>query len=255
MSVLDFGDWAGYMLFITLRVLSTFMASNLYGRNVPNVAKIVLSVLISYLIFGVMDISEPLEFAGVFDFAVACIKEIILGASIGILIQTAFGTVYIAGQQIDTHLGFGFSQIYDAVTGVQANITSQLFNIVLTLLFFITNAHHTLFKLIGQTFTQMPPGKVVFSTDMVNVVLEAFVNSFVMGLQISMPILAVSLMLQILLGVVMKSMPQMNFFVIGFPIKIIVGFIVFMLMMPFFVNMSETIFTVGFTAIQDFFGG
>lgn len=253
LSVLNFGDWAGYLFLITLRVLSTFMSSPIFGRNVPSVAKIVLSILIAYMLFSVMGISSPLEFNGVLDYALACLKEIILGALFSLVMFMSFTCVYLAGHSIDVHMGFGFSMLYDSQINNQANITSTFLNVILVILFFAADAHHTMFRLLAQTFTQIPPGTVVLGTEFVNVVIQVFINSFIVALQIAMPILAVSMIIQVLLGVIMKSVPQINYFIIGFPAKIFLGFVVLMIMIPIFAAYSSTLFDNMFTAVQQVF--
>lgn len=241
------------MLLIALRVLSTYMANPVFGKNVPSIAKIVLAVMISYLTVSTLDITNPLEYATVIEFAAACLKEILLGLTFGVIMNTMMSCVYLAGNIIDTHLGFGFSQIYDPLTNVNANVTSKFLNTILTVLFFATDSHHVMIKLIKETFAAVPPGTVTLDVSFVSVVVRVFVTSVNLGLRLSMPILAVSFMTEILLGVVMKSVPQLNFFVIGFPVKIVVGFAVLFVMAPIFGDFSDIVFNDMFTAIQEIF--
>lgn len=252
-SILNFGDWAGYMLLITLRVLSTYMANPVFGKNVPAIAKIVLAVMISYLTISTLGIGEPLEYGTVIEFAAACLKEILLGITFGMIMNIMMSCVYLAGNVIDTQLGFGFSQMYDPITNINANLSSKFLNTVITLLFFATDSHHIMIKLIKETFTTVPPGSLVLDMSFVSIIVRVFVVSVNLGLRISMPILAVSFMTEVLLGVVMKSVPQINFFIIGFPIKIVVGLAVLFVMVPIFSDFSDAIFRDMFTAIQEVF--
>lgn len=252
LSVLNFGDWAGYILLITLRILAVFSVSPIFKRA-PSIAKIVLSICTAYILFGIMDISEPLEYRGVLEYALACLKELCLGATFSMIMYMCMSCVYLAGHMVDLNLGFGFSQLYDPVTNNQANITSILLNAAIILMFFTTDAHHMMFMLLKETFVEIPPGAAAFDSDFVVTLTEVFVQSFTIGMQISLPIVAVTLVIEVLLGVVMKSIPQLNFFIVGFPIKIIVGFMILYIIMPIFANYSGTVFEFMFTAIQRVF--
>ena len=164
-----------------------------------------------------------------------------------------FASVYVACNVIDIQLGFGFAQLYDANTGLQSNISSNILNIILIIMFFVSDAHHIMIRMLCETFERVPPGMVTLDASFVYLIIEVFVTSILLGLQIAIPILAVSLIIEILLGVVIKSVPQMNFFIIGFPVKIIVGLAVLMLLFPMFVDLSEVIFRDMFLAVQKVF--
>lgn len=252
-SILNFSDWAGYILLIAVRVLSIFALNPIFGKIVPSVAKIVLGIMISYCVISTLNIQEPLVFDTTIEYVFACLKEAVLGITFSMIMYMMFASVYVAGNIIDIQLGFGFAQLYDANTGLQSNISSNILNIILIIMFFVSDAHHIMIRMLCETFERVPPGMVTLNASFVYLIIEVFVTSILLGLQIAIPIMAVSLIIEILLGVVIKSVPQMNFFIIGFPVKIIVGLAVLMLLFPMFVDLSEVIFRDMFLAVQKVF--
>lgn len=246
-------DWILYFLLILLRILATFALSPVFGRAMPSIAKIVLSLAVSYIVLCMVPPEAPAEYAFFIEFVVAAMKEIILGLIFGFMINMFMSAVYISGQIIDLQMGFSFAQVYNPITGNQSPISGTLLNILIVILFFTNDMHLRLFQMLHYTFTILPPGRVVFNTDIVKLAVSAFIFVFEMGFQIALPILIASLITEVLLGVIMKSVPNVNFFAIGFPVKIIMGFLIFMSLIPVISSVSVNLFDEMFTAIQKIF--
>jgi len=246
-------DWILYLLLIFIRVLSTFALSPIFGRGMPAIAKIILSLCISYIVLIVIPPSQPVAYDHFIEFAMDLIKEGILGLIFSYVILMFTYAVHTAGQIIDLQLGFSFAQVYNPVTGAQNALTGTFLNILLILLFFVTDSHLLLFRILYDTFTVVPPGQVVFNTDIVKLMVTGFLMAFTIGVKIAMPVLVVSLITEVLLGVVMRAVPNVNFFVIGFPVKIFIGFFIMIAAIPVMARMSDTIFENMFMLIQKLF--
>lgn len=246
-------DWILYFFLIFLRIIATFALSPVFGRGMPSIAKIVLSLAVSYIVLYTVPPPEPVAFEFFIEFAAAAMKEVILGLIFGFIINMFMSTVYISGQIIDLQMGFSFAQVYNPITGNQSPISGTLLNILVIILFFANDLHLQLFQLLYNTFTILPPARVVFTVDIVKIAVSAFIFVFEMGFQISLPILIASLVTEVLLGVIMKAIPNVNFFAIGFPVKILMGFIIFMALIPVISAVSVNLFGDMFTAIQKIF--
>jgi len=88
---------------------------------------------------------------------------------------------------------------------------------------------------------------------MVKVIIQVFILTFNLTLRIAMPVLVAALLVDVLLGIVMKSIPQMNFFIVGFPVKILMGILILFAFIPVFVSASDNIFGSMFASIQKIF--
>lgn len=250
-----FTAWAGCMFLVFLRVLSTFALSPVFGKHIPNIAKIVISITLSYIVVLTIEPQNAIVFNTVLEYVVACVKEVFLGLIFSYVVLLLLSTVYAAGQVVDMELGFSFATLYSADLNAQTPLTGNLFNVIIMLMFFILNGHLNLLELIIHTFNRIPPGTFVFSVDFVRFLIELFALAFSISIKVAMPIIIVSLAAQVLLGVVMKVVPQMNFFVIGFPVKIFLGLIILLAFLPTFINVYEVVFNNIFEAIQKVFEG
>lgn len=246
-------DWILYFLLIFIRILATFALSPVFGRAMPSISKIVLSLAVSYIVLYTVPPAEPTAYGLFIEFAMAAMKEIMLGLIFGFMINMFMSAVYTSGQIIDLQMGFSFAQVYNPITGNQSPISGTLLNILIVILFFANDLHLRLFQMLHYTFTVLPPGEVVFNTDIVKTAAASFIFVFEMGFQIALPILIASLITEVLLGVIMKAIPNVNFFAIGFPIKIVMGFLIFMAIIPVISAVSSNIFDEMYTAIQKIF--
>ncbi len=246
-------DWILYFFLIFLRITAVFALSPVFGRAMPAIAKIALSLAVSYIVLCIIPPAEPVSYNMFIEFVAAAAKEIILGLIFGFIIIMFMNIVYVSGHIIDLQMGFSMAQVYNPVTGNRSNVSGAILNIFMMLIFFVSDLHLLLFQVLYDTFETVPPGRVMFNTDIVKVAVSAFVFSFEMALQMSLPILIASLVTEVLLGVVMKSVPNVNFFAIGFPVKIFMGFIILIAVIPVIAAISESIFGDMYTTIKKIF--
>jgi flagellar biosynthetic protein FliR len=172
----------------------------------------------------------------------------------GFVTTLFFNLVYSAGQIIDMQIGFGIVSVYDIQINTQVPVTGNILNVILLIVFFCVDGHLKLISILYFTFTKIPVGHVLLTMNFVSVMLEAFSLTCVLAVMVAMPILAAGIILEISMGVLIRSVPQMNMFVIGVPVKIVVGLLVLFISIPVFVGFSSTIFTEMFQAIEKVFG-
>lgn len=197
---------------------------------------------------------EHLEF-NLYSYAGACIKELLVGFTMGFVTTMFFSIVMQAGQIIDINIGFSMVQLFDPQLGTQVPLTGNLLNIVMLLSFFMTNGHHMLIRILANSFTIMPPGNFTLNADVAMVVVETFILTFVMGVRIAMPVMAAIFITEVALGIVIRTVPQMNMFVIGIPLKIVLGLVTLVLIIPVFMQSTNHIFVEMFNAIENIFLG
>jgi flagellar biosynthetic protein FliR len=110
------------------------------------------------------------------------------------------------------------------------------------LIFLAINGHHTLIVAFVNSYNAVKPGLFVLRKETVGLFVQAFSQMFLLGLKISIPILGTIFLTDVALGIMAKLMPQINIFVVGFAIKIIVGFLVLILFLPIYVMLIENTF-------------
>jgi flagellar biosynthetic protein FliR len=245
-----------YTLLLFLRVSGLVLPSPVFGRRgTPSLIKICFCFFLSGLFLFAFPIPEAgFEHPTLISYIFACVKELMFGLAMGYVTTVFFDLVYSAGQLIDMQLGFGIVSVYDIQNNSQVPVIGNLLNIILLIVFFCVNGHLKLVSVLYATFEKVPVGHVMLSTDLAIAAMQAFSMSFVLAIMVAMPVLAAGLVLEIAMGVLIRSVPQMNMFVIGIPIKTLVGLIVLLVTIPAFVVFSNTIFNEMFKALNTVFG-
>ncbi len=222
-----------FFILILTRVTSVLFASPVFGkRTIPPIMKIGLSIMMSYILIGIIPMENQLSFRSIMEFIYICLKEVVIGLCIGYVITLFFSIITVAGHIIDTQIGLGMASIFDPIQSVQMPLTGNYFNIILFLAFFSVNGHHDFIKIIFLTFERIPPGQVFLNHEIVKMIIVEFSMVFMLALKISMPVIAVSLISEAAMGMLVRAVPQMNIFVVGIPLRIALGFIVLFLFTP-----------------------
>ena len=120
-------------------------------------------------------------------------------------------------------MGLSMGATYDPATGIQVTASSTLLNVLMTMLFFMSNGHHTLIRIMVNSSRMVPFGQVTLAPEVAGVVVELFINCTVLGIKLCMPILAAELLGQVGMGILMKAIPQINVFAINIELKVIIG--------------------------------
>ena len=228
-------DWGELTLFIyILARMSGFVLFNpLLGRqNIPGVFRGGFILLLSVFTFSAA-LKAPVP-ATVMEMAFRILLELALGYVLGLAVNFFFYIPQLAGFAIDTQMGMTMNQVYDA--GAQANlsVTSVLLNTLMTLLFFAANGHHTLLRIIITSQEIVPFGSAVIGGNLVNALLELFIQCTILGVKLCMPILGAELIGQLGMGILMKVIPQINVFSINIELKVLIGLgLLLLLVAPF----------------------
>lgn len=252
--LLDVSRSLDYFILLMLRVSALIISSPIFGRkNVPGPAKIGFCLVLSYVIFAGHPPTSPIEYSGIVEFAVMGVKELLFGLVLGYVSTLFFSVAQTAGYIIDTQVGFGMVSVLDVQSGTAVPVTGNFLYIVLIVCFFGVNAHHQLISILSATVENIPVGAVTLSPQLGTTALEVFTMAFLLAVNVAMPVIAAGLMGEVIMGVVVRTVPQMNIFVVGIPLKIILGFLVLLVMMPLYVSFTGTIFNNMFTGIARMF--
>lgn len=244
-------DHLDYVLLLFIRISGLLMSSPIFGRkNVPNIAKIGFCAVLTVVFMA--GLPEP-ETYPVYDsllvYALIIVRELAFGVALGFILTAVFNLTMTAGAIMDYQIGYSMASIYDFQNNMQTPITGSLFNILMLVLFLMYNGHLKLIEVIHKTITSIPIGTAMAPPDILWVAAEVMTKSFVLSIMVAMPVLAAGVMMEIALGAVIKTVPQMNMFVVGIPLKIILGLIVMLMTFSLFANFTKDIFTMLFNYI------
>lgn len=220
-------------LLVFARMTGLFVIAPIFGRrSIPAFFKVILSFLCALLICGTVRFDGLPAQKGVLGFAMAVLLEFLAGIIIGFVSFAILSAVYVAGEIIDMQIGFGIVNIIDPVSNVQAPITSNFYMIIATLFMLIFNGHHMLLKALFESFEKVEPGFVIIKPEIVYSVSNIMSSMFTTGFKIAVPVTVVMLVTDVVLGVLSKTVPQINVFVVGMPLKILLGFFILLFCIP-----------------------
>lgn len=228
--------WSVLTLFllITARMTGFVLFNPLFGRRgIPGMVKAGLILMLSVTVFGATPgrVQMPSTLVGL---AVMFLLELGVGYILGLVVNFFFYIPLMAGSVIDMQMGLAMASTYDPGSGIQVTATSTLLNVLMTLLFFVSNGHLTLIRILLRSGSLVPYGNVALGPEVYSVMTEIFVDCTLLGVKLCMPILAAELMGQVGMGILMKVIPQINVFAINIELKVIVGLsLVLILMAPF----------------------
>lgn len=227
---------------IFVRLTGFFVINPVYGRkSVPTMAKVALAFLIALIILPVIDIDIGIPFK-LFPYTFLIIKEFFVGFVISFCAFIMFSSIYVAGQIIDMKVGFGLVNILDPQINIQVPIMGN-FQYILTLLVFLTiNGHHHMLSAVIKSYDILPIGKAVITDPFFNNVIKIFSNMFVIAFKISLPIIGAILLTDIALALISRTIPQMNIFIVGIPIKIAVGIFIIVFYIPMYLIILDVMF-------------
>lgn len=228
-------DWAELNLFfVILARMSGFVLFNpILGRQgIPNLAKSGLIMVLSVTAASMTEYRPPVP-ETVLETAVIFLLEIALGYILGLTVNIFFYVPLLGGETIDSQMGMSMGKTYDPGSQSSVSVTASMFNILMILLFFTANGHHTLMRIILVSGRVVPFGSVVLGQELYSAVLELFIECTIMAIKLCMPILAAELLGQVGMGILMKVIPQINVFAINIELKVIIGLgLLLVLLMP-----------------------
>jgi flagellar biosynthetic protein FliR len=221
-----------------VRILALYSSAPLFSHaSVPRPARIGLAALTAALVAPTLAAPPAVPLvsaAGV----VLVVTEIAIGLAIGFFLQLVFAAVQLAGESIGLQMGLSFAAFVDPQNSTPAPIVGSFLNLVLVLVFLAANGHLMLLGALADTFARWPVGVSPGWTDVATIIGQgAFM--FETGLRIALPVIGVLLMVNLALGVLARTAPQLNLFAVGFPLTLIGGIAALVLAMPAMVATME----------------
>ncbi|RYD03091.1 hypothetical protein N752_22020 [Desulforamulus aquiferis] len=198
----------------------------------------ILAVLVTPLVQP-----APIEFpGGMWGFLLAVMSEVGVGLALGLVCTFVFNVVKIAGQMMDFQIGFAMSAVMDPMTGGMNTLVGKFLHFLTLVVFLNIDGHHMLIRALVSSFEMVPLTAAGINGPVTLLVLRIFTDTFALAVQIAAPIIAVLVITDLSMGLIGKTAPQMNIFMLGFPLKIAVGVSCLAILMPAFASIFKMLF-------------
>ncbi len=214
------------VLLLSLRLSAVFLFTPiLYAFSIPATARVLIVVGLAVGLASGLPSERFAELASMNTGALfaAAMTEVALGATLALAILAAFAAISMAGRLIDVQIGFGMAQVFDPATHRQVSTLTAAFDKLGVVVFFLVNGHHALLRGIAYSLERFPLGRAWPVEAAAPWVVKQMAALFGLGFALTAPVVVCLLLVELALGVVARNLPQMNMFVIGAPIKVIVG--------------------------------
>ncbi|MFC4320167.1 flagellar biosynthetic protein FliR [Litchfieldia salsa] len=219
-------------LLMLVRVSSFFATLPLFSyKTIPVSHRIGVAFFLTWIMFFTMD-QPQMSIDG--DYYMLIIKEALVGLLIGLVAYIILAAVQIAGAFIDFQMGFAIANVIDPQTGAQSPLVGQYLYTFALLLLLAINGHHLLLDGIFYSYQFIPIDRVFLplgDEEVIGFIVKTFNQVFIIAFQMSFPVVSALFLVDVALGIVARTVPQLNVFVVGIPLKIGVSFIVLILVM------------------------
>jgi flagellar biosynthetic protein FliR len=222
----DVSAWVGRLWWPMLRVGGFVLAAPIASEAViPGLVKIVMSLSVAFMLAPLVQIPAALS---IFSGAglLSAVQEVLIGVSIGMVVQLAFEALTFAGQTISLTMGLGFATLVDPQRGANTTVLGQMFMIYGVLCYLAINGHLVLLGALAESFRSLPIGAAHVGANLLLSVVLWGARVFEAGLLIALPAVIALVIVNLALGVVTRAAPQLNLFGIGFTITLLCGFLV-----------------------------
>ncbi len=225
------------MLFmmVLIRVVAIMAALPVFNsRNLPVMVKVGLALAVALAIFPILNLGGAggLDHWGLLTLGV--VGEVLMGACIGLLVRLLFAGIQMAGQVAGYQMGLAIANIMDPATSLQVPILAQAYNLMAMLIFLAIDAHHWFFRSLVESFNLLPLFHFRLSASIISHLVDTAGAMFVIAIKVGAPVIVVLLLTSVAFGLLARTVPQMNIFIVAMPLKIVVGLVFVIFSLPYF---------------------
>lgn len=218
-------------------------------REIPYVVKIGISFYMALIITNVLSLN-------LYDYSIASLsfivlKEFVIGLIIGFISFLFFNALYIAGELIDMAMGFGIVNVLDIQNNIQVPIMGNFIYVLSIMVFLSVNGHYYFISAVFDSYALLPVGVLVINENFLQFSIDTFTQIFIIGFKLSAPVVITVLMTDIALGILSRTVPQMNVFMVGMPLRVLIGIATMMVVLPLYIFSLDAMFSKSFEGIYN----
>jgi len=210
----------------TIRIGAFLVAVPVFGAaNVPLQVRIILSALLGVVVMGYVPVPTVDSYSEL-QILEVIVTELVVGLSAGLVITIWFSAAVLAGEKIATSAGLGFAAQIDPSTGATTPVVSKMLSLFLIVIFLGLNGHLVVIRTMLESYSYLPIGEMPAFGALIKGGIAAAGSMFLAATIIMLPIAITMLLINLAIGVITRSAPQLNLFSFGFPISMLAVFVV-----------------------------
>jgi flagellar biosynthetic protein FliR len=217
--------WGFFQVF--LRVVALFSVAPVFGsREIPAQIRIALALLLALSIYPLVSGSVAPPPTDLWGLVAAALSETLIGLLMGLVVSLLFQAVLVAGDLMDLQMGFGMAAVFNPSLGAQTAMMGQFLYRYALVVFLLLNGHHLLLGGIVTSFADLPAARLALGPGALRLAGDLALTVFSVGIRIAAPAVATLLIVDVALALVSRAVPQMNVFMVGMPLKVVVGLVI-----------------------------
>lgn len=222
--------WIMAFLWPFARITAFLAASPLWGHSsVPNQAKVGLAALVAMIIAPTIALPDvPLVSWAGFGIMV---EQMLIGIAIGLVMHVTFAVVQATGEFIGLQMGLAFATFFDPSSGTNMVVLSRYLYMITLLMFLAFNGHLIVLEILATSFDTLPLGLGGFNAGGFEMLARYGGTIFMSGMLLALPLVGSLLIINLSMGILNRSAPQLTVFNIGFPTSLTVGLALMMVLM------------------------
>lgn len=225
--------WFALFIWPFLRILGLMLSEPLFGhRAFPRRIKMGLALLLTITIAPMLETPPAVSFTSAQGIVIA-IQQLLIGFALGFSMRLVLSSIEMAGHVTGLTMGLGFAVFFDPLNSAQSPVLAQFIGIFAMLVFLAMNGHLMVISALVQSFQIVPISTAPLHPGGFKAFAEAGGQIFLVGLMLSLPMLAALLIANIAMGILSRASPQLNLFAVGFPLTLSVGFVVLLMALPY----------------------
>ena len=229
---------------VVLRVGAIFMSIPVFdSRAIPIFFKMTLAFTVGIILFPLLKLNVLPLSNNLMSMGISVAGEILIGLTIGFSVKLIFAGIQLAGQLAGYQMGLAIANVMDPATSEQVPLLAQFNNLIGLLIFLSINAHYWFIKALTESYRLVPPLSVNFGSSLMEQLIRLSGNMFIIAIQVGAPVIAAMLITSVAFGLVARTVPQMNVFIVAMPLKIGVGLLFIGFGLPYFAAFLKNIFS------------
>lgn len=243
MDLIGFGsEKLQLFVLLTMRTGGIMLSAPIFShRSIPRRIAVAMTLGLTVVIMPLMSAAPLPQSADLISLIFLCLKEVLVGVLIGLVFTIVFLGVRLAGSIVGYQIGFSMVNEVDPNSPSEVSVLGEFWLLVATLVFLLLNGHHIIVSGLFDSFKLIPLGMSTPSGQVGEWFLKYSSFVFVLGIKFAAPVIVTVFLTEAAMGVLARTMPQMNIFIVGFPLKIFVGLLLIGLSLPAFSYVLETV--------------
>jgi flagellar biosynthesis protein FliR len=206
--------------FVLARIGGMIVLAPIFGTlSMPRQVRVILTVAISLLVTPIYLNATLPPVTDLATYGHLMANEVAIGLLLGLGVTIMFSGIQVAGQIVSQMSGLSLAEVFDPGFDENVSTFTQLFYFLTMAVFVAIGGHRIMIEAVLETFTWAPPGHAALGETYVEALTELMTQSFSLGINASAPLLIALFLSTIILGLIGRTLPQINIIAVGFGVN------------------------------------